>query len=167
MTRGRKAVAALLASVVVVGAGACTAEQDPRPAPTTAPGQLRTAVSVHVVARKVEAPCGLTDGGVPGPGAGGDWCYFLDPGLEFTRAERVELVWDQSGGVAVMLTLVAADRGTYAAWTAQSVGHQIAVVVQGRVLEAPDLLTPLSGEDLQIPRETDAEARALLRRLWE
>jgi hypothetical protein len=166
------AAVALLASIVAVGSAACTAGHDrraPRPvdaaAPTPAPRQLRNAVSVQVVVRIDQVACVAGAGGLPGPGARGDWCYFLDPGLLVTRAERVELVGGPSDA-AVEVTLAPADRGDFAAWTARSAGRQIAISVQGRVVLAPKLLEPLSGEWLYIAVDTEADAQALLRQLW-
>ncbi|WP_173082559.1 SecDF P1 head subdomain-containing protein [Phytohabitans rumicis] len=114
-----------------------------------------------------KAACVTGAGGVPGPGAGGDWCYFLAPGLDVTRAERVELIPEQTGDAAVAVTLTPADRDSFAAWTTRSAGRQIAFNVQGRVVQAPDLLEPLSGDMVYISALTEADARTLFRQLWE
>ena len=48
----------------------------------------------------------------PGPGAGGDWCYFLGPGLDVTRARQVEVGRDpETGDYAVNVALVPAGCG--------------------------------------------------------
>ncbi|SDY60278.1 hypothetical protein SAMN05421684_0582 [Asanoa ishikariensis] len=96
-----------------------------------------------------------------------DWCYFVDPGLDVTRADRVEIGEDGIGGFAVVVTLTPADGVDYAAWTTGSAGHQIAISVEGRVLIAPDLLEPLSGDALHIIGLTETDAQTLLRQLWE
>ncbi|SNT56627.1 hypothetical protein SAMN05421812_1102 [Asanoa hainanensis] len=163
-------IAIVLATSVAVGSTACAARQEPptpRPSDPTAPRQLRTPVSLHVVARVDEAACIAGAGGLPGPGAGGDWCYFVDPGFDVTRAEAVEFGADSIGIHAVEITLAPADRAAFAAWTARSAGHQIAVNVQDRVVSAPELAEPLSGEWLTIPVDTEAAAQELSRRLWE
>ncbi|MET8833508.1 hypothetical protein ABZV78_06270 [Micromonospora sp. NPDC004540] len=168
------AAVALLASMVTIGPAACTSlhgERTPQPStaavPTMAPRQLRNPVSVQVVARIDQAACVEGAGGLPGPGAGGDWCYFLDPGLNVTRAERVELVQDALRDFVVVVTLLPEDRDEFAAWTARAAGRQIAISVQGRVVAAPELLEPLSGDDLHIyhPGIAEAAARTLLRQL--
>jgi hypothetical protein len=132
-----------------------------------APRQLRNAVSIHVVVRIDEAACVAGAGGVPGPGAPGDWCYFLDHGLHLTRAERVGITQGGTDDFGVSVALTPADRAAYAAWTAQYAGRQIAVSIQGRVVLAPQLLEPLSGDTIDIAVHTEADAQALLRQLWE
>jgi len=156
---------AVVALVVVVGAIGSAAYLSARD--RQASRELRNVVSVDVVSRIDKASCATGTGGVPGPGDGGDWCYFLDSGLDLTRAERVEFVPDPSGVYAVDVTLVPADRDRFAAWTTQTVGRQIAIRVQGRVVQAPQLEGPLSGESLYIPSLTEPDARALLRQLWQ
>lgn len=172
--RGRSGIVAAL--LVLVGAAGAVAylsagpRQTSGPAAaagaTAAPRELRTAVSVQVVSRVDKASCAAGTGGVPGPGDGGDWCYFLDSGLELTRAQRVEFVHDMSGTYGVAVTLAPADRDRFATWTGQAAGRQIAIRVQGRVVGAPQLEERLSGESLDILSLTEADARALSRQLW-
>ncbi|WP_203707103.1 SecDF P1 head subdomain-containing protein [Asanoa iriomotensis] len=165
------AIVAVLAISVAVGSFACTASQHRGTQPPAAvatpmtPRQLRNSVSVAVVTRIDEAACVAGSGGVPGPGRDGDWCYFLDQGLDVTRAERIESVQDGFGGFAVEVTLTPADRGEFAAWTARAAGRQIAISVQGRIVAAPQLLEPLGGNWLDIPGLTEADAGTLMRQL--
>ncbi|WP_158610852.1 SecDF P1 head subdomain-containing protein [Micromonospora endolithica] len=130
-----------------------------------APQQLRNAVSVQVVARIDEAVCAEGGGGLPGPGADGDWCYFLDPGLTLTQAERVELQQTPLGEFVVVVTLLPEERAQFAAWTTRAAGRQIAISVQERVLVAPELREPLSGDAVHIFGIAEADARTLLRQL--
>jgi hypothetical protein len=164
----------VLVSMVAVGPAACTASSpDGRrtqpvnlATPTTEPRQFRNPMSFHVVARIDQTACVDGSGGTPGPGAGSDWCYFLGPGFTVTRAEQVHLVRDpQTGGFVVSVTLLREDRNEFAEWTAGAAGRQIAINVQSRVVQAPQLVTPLTDGMLEIGGLTESEARALLRQL--
>lgn len=169
--RRRWKAASVVALVVVGGALGSVVFLGARDRPADAavsPRQLRNVVSVHVVDRIDKVSCTPGSAGAPGPGDGGDWCYFLDPGLDLTRADRVEVRRDDaSGDYGVDVTLAPADRGTFAAWTARVAGRQIAVRVQGRVVQAPHLETPLGGDSLYVFALTEADARALVRQLWQ
>jgi hypothetical protein len=168
------AMIGLLASIVTVAPAACTASSPPGQSTepvdaataTTEPRQFRNPMSFHVVVRIDQTACLDGSNGVPGPGAGGDWCYFLDPGFTVTQAEQVHLVRDpQTDGFVVSVTLQREDRDEFAAWTTGAAGRQIAISIQGRVVQAPQLLTPLTDGSFQIGGLTESEARTLLRQL--
>jgi hypothetical protein len=155
---GAVSLAVVLGAVVSV---AYVGDRDPqlpeRAAPT--PQALGTTLSVHVVSHVEEAPC---TSGVPGPAGN---CFQLEAGLDFARAALVELAQEQGGGYYVLVSLEPADRDRFAAFTATAVGRQIAVCVPGRVLSAPHLETPLSGDAVHIPLD-ESDARAVVRQLW-
>ncbi|MEV6302733.1 hypothetical protein AB0M02_25195 [Actinoplanes sp. NPDC051861] len=165
---------AMVLVLVVIGLVGFSVTRDradslpPLPAvPSATPRDLSTPISVQVIKRIGESACKPGDGGVPGPGNGGDWCYFLDEGFVVTRANLVDLYEDMDGELAVTVRLQPADREPFAAWSAQAVGNQIAIRVADRVLEAPHVETPLSGDSVDFSTLSEAETRDLYRQLWE
>jgi hypothetical protein len=75
---------------------------------------------------------------------------------------------DQNGNPALDVELTPAGERTFADWTPQHVGEQLAIVLDGRVVSAPIILAPIRGT-IQISNESssagvtlDAATRAIL-----
>jgi hypothetical protein len=129
------------------------------------PRQLLTVVSAHVVTKVDQGPCAPGAAGLPGPG---DRCLQFGSTFDLGRAESVEVHTDQTTGRFVVdVKLAAEDRDRFSLWTFASAGDQIAVSVQGRVVQEAKLESQLPGDHfVLLSFDTEAEARDLADRLW-
>lgn len=92
--------------------------------------------------------------------------YILGPGfLSGADVSRVDAAVDpQNGGALVNLSFTAAGARTWAEWTGQNVGKQVAMVLRGRVLTAPSVQSAITGGETQITGKfTLPEAQQLAR----
>ncbi|UOX90306.1 precorrin-3B C(17)-methyltransferase [Amycolatopsis sp. FBCC-B4732] len=90
--------------------------------------------------------------------------YVLGPGfLSGADVSRVDAVADPATGSPVItLSFTAKGAKTWAEWTGQNVGKQVAMVLKSRVLTAPSVQSAITGGETQISgRFTLPEARQL------
>ncbi|SFW87354.1 SecDF P1 head subdomain-containing protein [Amycolatopsis australiensis] len=92
--------------------------------------------------------------------------YVLGPGfLSGADVSRVAAHPDPAtGGSVIDLSFTAEGARTWAEWTGQNVGKQVAMVLKSRVLTAPVVQSAITGGETQIAGKfTLAEARQLAR----
>jgi preprotein translocase subunit SecD len=92
--------------------------------------------------------------------------YILGPGfLSGADVSRVDATVDpQTGSSIVQLSFTAAGARTWAEWTGQNIGKQVAMVLKSRVLTAPAVQSAITGGETQITGKfTLPEARQLAR----
>ncbi|SEF24915.1 preprotein translocase subunit SecD [Amycolatopsis pretoriensis] len=92
--------------------------------------------------------------------------YILGPGfLSGADVSRVDATLDpQTGSSVINLSFTAKGARTWAEWTGQNVGKQVAVVLRSRVLTAPAVQSAITGGETQITGKfTLPEARQLAR----
>ncbi|WP_169735167.1 SecDF P1 head subdomain-containing protein [Amycolatopsis lexingtonensis] len=90
--------------------------------------------------------------------------YLLGPGfLSGADVSRVDAALDPATGSSVInLSFTAKGAQTWADWTAQNVGKQVAMVLKSRVLTAPTVQSAIAGGETQISGKfTLPEARQL------
>ncbi|GAA3386960.1 SecDF P1 head subdomain-containing protein [Cryptosporangium minutisporangium] len=132
---------------------------DPRdgeePGPLTFCCELAAPLRIAPVVRIDPGPC--TGGSLP-TRAAGDGCFVLDQGyMTVQSVERLSPVLDKGetddrGDDRWVLELEFVDRdaAAFEQLTRQSVGKQLALVLDGRVLMAPQVAEPITGNELQI-----------------
>ena len=125
---------------------ACTVQGQPIPAsgPVTA--------QVNVQFRAVEQ---ATPGGSAAPPdtlADADGvAYRLGPAIgDFTRFDAIRAEADPTGNWVVTIDLTNEDAATFARWTADNTGSQLAIVVNGEVVTAPVIQSAITGGTVQI-----------------
>lgn len=92
--------------------------------------------------------------------------YVLAPGfLSGADVSRVDAVLDpQTGSSVITLSFTTAGAKTWAEWTGQNIGKQVAMVLKSRVLTAPAVQSAITGGETQISGTfTLPEARQLAR----
>jgi preprotein translocase subunit SecD len=92
--------------------------------------------------------------------------YVLAPGfLSGADVSRVDAAFDpQAGSSYLNISFTAAGAKTWAEWTGQNIGKQVAMVLKSRVLTAPAVQSAITGGETQITGKfTLPEARQLAR----
>ncbi|WP_143175081.1 SecDF P1 head subdomain-containing protein [Cryptosporangium aurantiacum] len=97
---------------------------------------------------------GVDQGGCAGRGTPGrtvgDGCYRLGSGgMTVTMVERVNTAL-QNGQWLIEVRFSSADTVAFRALTSQHVGKQLALVVEGTVLAAPEVAAPITAGKVQI-----------------
>lgn len=89
--------------------------------------------------------------------------YRLGPAIgDLTRFEDVRAEQGEHGGWVVQIELSPDDAREFGEWTTAHVGDQLAIVVDGEIVTAPTVQSPITGGTVQIAgRFTEDEARAL------
>ncbi|WP_290055412.1 SecDF P1 head subdomain-containing protein [Amycolatopsis solani] len=90
--------------------------------------------------------------------------YVLGPGfLSGADVSRVDAIADpRTGSPVITLSFTAKGTKTWAEWTGQNVGKQVAMVLKSRVLTAPSVQSAITGGETQITGKfTLPEARQL------
>ncbi|MEV6642668.1 precorrin-3B C(17)-methyltransferase [Amycolatopsis sp. NPDC051371] len=92
--------------------------------------------------------------------------YVLAPGfLSGADVSRVDAALDpRTGSSVINLSFTTAGAETWAEWTGQNIGKQVAMVLRSRVLTAPAVQSAITGGETQITGKfTLPEARQLAR----
>lgn len=145
----------LLAIAVILLATGCTGNDSPK-----ASFELRPVTEVG------QAPCaqGTT------PSTDGTECYRLSQGMSRIRPDKVQ-AGETNGTWVVQVTLNKADATTFAELTTRlnqqaEPLNRLAVVIDGKVLTAPTIASPIPGGTLEISGEfTQKTATELAERL--
>lgn len=119
------------------------------------PRNLAAPIAIRPVLEQLRSCPADTSGTIPA--AGGTGCFRLDPtGLTLSRVQNLQ-TGPRTGpnglpddGRSLLITMAPQDASAFAALTTESVGGQIAIVVDGRVWAAPRVATPIKGGSLEI-----------------
>jgi preprotein translocase subunit SecD len=89
------------------------------------------------------------------------------PFLTITRLEDARVEFEQSGGSwGVQLAMTDEDAQVFGEWTSAHIGEQVAVVVDGEVVAAPQIQDAITGGEVTISAQyTQDEANDLLAEL--
>jgi hypothetical protein len=130
------------------------------------PGKVRGTLQFRKVLAVTNAAC---PAGQPErtPSAKGDACYQLGDGMTITRVKGIELRPPEGGnpGFTVQISLRPEDAGRLGTLTGevareQQPRNQLAVVADGKVASAPQVLEPITGGTVMISGNfTRAEAQ--------
>ena len=163
-------VAAALCVVPVVVAGACggdsdddgpeAAEEGTETTTSESPEPVQSRLSIRPVLNQQPGPC--DDPLFPGPEGAEPLCYELGPPvLERPVLELSEAQLD-SGNWQVGIQLAPDDATKFEQITADSLGRQLAMVLDGKVLSAPTVNSVIEGGGIVIQGGfTRAEAEQL------
>jgi hypothetical protein len=161
-------VAAVLLPLAVHG-GPAHGQPPSRPASqqNPAPVNLRSPIQFRQVAAISDASCPAGSGGLPGSAAPG--CFYLTgTGMTLTTLRSVQVAPGSTGGYVLDISLTPAQTGPFAALTRQlsslpSPRDQLAVIVDGRVIDHPAVEGAITGGEAQIAGfATRAQAENLL-----
>ena len=179
----RRRLAALTASAVA-GAAAIVAAvlllplaahgQPPsRPAsqPGPAPISLRSPIQFRQVAAISNASCPAGSAGLPGspPGSTAPACFYLTgTGMTVTALQSAQIVPSGTGSYVLDIIFTPAETGPLSALTQKVSGlpsprDQVAIIIDGRVIDHPAVQSPIPGGNAQITGfATRAQAESLL-----
>ncbi|GIG56189.1 hypothetical protein Lfu02_05610 [Longispora fulva] len=155
---GALVVVALLVTVVVLVAR-------PGSDAPSATGHIARPVSLLQVTDEYPAPCRTGD--VPAPRPATDRCLTLGPGMTITEVARIEVASGGSGDSVIRINLRPDDGRTFTDLTTRvsresDPRNRLAIVVDGTVVSAPTVMTPIVGPALEISGMfTRQEARRL------
>ena len=179
----RRRLAALTASAVAGAAVIVAAvllplaahgQPPPRPASLAgpaAPVSLRSPIQFRQVAAITNASCPAGSGGLPGslPDSAAPACFYLTgTGMTVTAVQSAQVVPSGTGGYLLEIVLTPAQAGPFAALTRQVSGlpsprDQLAVIIDGRVIDDPAVKSTIPGGNAQISGfATRAQAESLL-----
>lgn len=114
---------------------------------------LRVPVELQPVLQTVPsgAPTTPTVSGTVLPDQDGNQLTLEDPMLTVRRLDGGEITFQQNGDNWVLsLDLTEDDGDVFAAWTEAHVGEQLAMVVDGEVISAPQIAGPIPNGNIQI-----------------
>jgi hypothetical protein len=165
-----------LVPVLVLCAGmsltSCAADKkDQRATPTgaTGPRTLRAPIELRAVRETGPGPC---PGKLTAPAGGAvvpyeDTCLAVDaPGLTIQRVASFEVGPDAGAtGWLVTTTLVDEQREPFRALTERLVGRQLAIVVDGKAYNAPNIQSAIPDGSFQVSFADETAARALAAKL--
>lgn len=146
--------------VVLLALAACTTERvagspDRTQAPT---GPIDLEVPIEL-ARVVPTATGSTTELVDQDGLP---LHVEDPFLTVDRLERA-VVQHQQTTWGLLITLTEEDGEVFSSWTAEHTGERVAMIVDGEVVSAPMIQSPIEGREVAITAQyTQKEAQALL-----
>lgn len=101
----------------------------------------------------------------------GSECYRVQPGMTNIRADEVNAAQGQTGGWLIQVTLDHADGQAFSELTSRlhrepEPRNRLAIVIDGKVLSAPTIMSPIPGGSLEISGTfTRQEATELAERL--
>ncbi|MBM7775429.1 hypothetical protein JOD54_005633 [Actinokineospora baliensis] len=137
----------LLTGLLVAGCGGEPVAGAPTEQPGSGPVKARVPVELRPV---TSVKPGLEVSGpdeVIGPD---NTVYTLAPSIgEFTEFEDVRAEKTESGWV-VTIKLPAATSALFTKWTTEHVDEQLAIMVDGTLISAPRIASPITGGSLQI-----------------
>lgn len=86
------------------------------------------------------------------PGADGNTYVLDEPFLTIERIEGANVEYSTNGSSqwVLNLKLTKEDGATFGDWTTDHVGEQAAIVIDGEVLVAPTIQSPIPGGDIQV-----------------
>lgn len=88
--------------------------------------------------------------------------HVEDPFLTVTRLDRA-VVEHQQTTWGLLITLTEEDGEVFSRWTAEHTGERVAMIVDGEVVSAPSIQSPIEGREVAIAGPcTQSEAQALL-----
>jgi hypothetical protein len=180
----RRRLAALTASVVAGAAAVVAAvlllplaaHGQPPSRPASQPGpaapvSLRSPIQFRQVAAISNGSCPAGSGGLPGtlPDSAARACFYLTgTGMTVTALQSAQVVPSGTGGYQLDITLTGAQTGPFAALTLKVSGlpsprDQVAIIIDGRVIDHPAVQSPIPGGNPQITGfATRAQAESLL-----
>ena len=136
-----------------------------------APVSLRSPIRFQQVAAITGAPCPAGSGGLPGNllGSGAPACFHLTgAGMTVTALQSAQVVPSDTGGYLLEMVFTPAETGPFAALTRKVSGlpsprDQVAIIIDGRVIDHPAVQGPVPGGSAQIAGfATRAQAESLL-----
>ena len=139
--------------------------------PWPAPVSLRSPIQFRQVAAISNASCPAGSGGLPGtlPDSAAPVCVYLTgTGMTVTALQSAQVVPSGTGGYLLEIGLTRAETGPFAALTLKLSGlpsprDQLAVIIDGRVIDYPAVQSPIPGGTAQIAGfATRAQAESLL-----
>ena len=160
-------VAAVLLPLAAVG-GPAHGEPPLRPA---APISLRSPIQFRQVAAISNASCPAGSRGLPGslPDSAAPACFYLTgTGMTVTAVQSAQVVPSGTGGYLLQIGFTRAQAGPLAALTRTLSGlpsprDQVAIIIDGRVIDHPAVQGPITNGKAQISGlATRAQAESLL-----
>lgn len=81
--------------------------------------------------------------------------------LTLRELDGGEIVFDEASGTwLINLMLTEDDGATFAQWTQNHVGEQVALIAEGEVIFAPQIAAPITGGEIQIAGGTDGYTKS-------
>jgi preprotein translocase subunit SecD len=130
--------------VLVLVLAGCSTEVTGRPAKDDSPVVGPVSLVVPIEVRPVTA-----DGTVTLPDKTGEQLKLAEPIMTIERLERAEIKYSDNTWV-LLIQLTDDDTATFADWTTNHTGEQLALVVDGEVIIAPEIQEAITGGDVQI-----------------
>ena len=136
-----------------------------------APISLRSPIQFRQVAAISNASCQAGSGGLPGslPGSAAPACVYLTgTGMTVTAVQSAQVAQSGDGGYVLEIGFTPAQTGPFAALTRRLSGlpsprDQLAVIIDGRVIDDPAVQGPITGGTAEIAGfATRAQAESLL-----
>lgn len=127
----------------------CTAEVTGAPAKDDAPSVGPVSLVVPIEMRPVIGPSSTEPSGTELPDPSGARLTLADPIMVVERLDGAEIE-NTTGSWALNLDLTDDDAATFADWTAGHVGEQLAMVVDGKIVVAPEIQAAITGGNVQI-----------------
>jgi hypothetical protein len=161
-------VAAVLLPLAAHGQLPSRPPSQPGPA---APVSLRSPIQFRQVAAITNASCPAGSGGLPGtlPGSAAPACVYLTgTGMTVTAVQSAQVAQSGDGGYVLEIGFTPAQTGPFAALTRRLSGlpsprDQLAVIIDGRVIDDPAVQGPITGGTAEIAGfATRAQAESLL-----
>lgn len=147
---------AVLATVSVLLAG-CSGPADGDAHAAGKPLQLRLVSST--VDGTCTAPALTSDGPASACNTAGTTTYELGKSLGTVTPTSVTLSADQGSANSIILELNAADTSTLGKVTGDAIDKNLAIILDGRVLSAPLVKTPITSSPLTLAFGTASEAK--------
>jgi hypothetical protein len=110
--------------------------------------ELASPLLVYPVTQQAPGPCPAgVAGSINGPEPS---CYQVASGLTIRRVSNVHVEGMPDGTYALSVKLLSGDRDAFAKLTKDNLNKQVALVVNGRVITAPRIDTPITGGRLLV-----------------
>ncbi|GLZ36785.1 hypothetical protein [Actinokineospora sp. NBRC 105648] len=148
----RTPLARLLTALLLFALAACGSDTVPGKA-AAEPGSGPVQTRVPVDLRPVTAVAQGTEPTGPDEFAGDDGSlYTVGPSIaDISRLEDVKAESTENGtGWVVTIKLSADAAAKFGSWTAEHVGERLAIVVDGKLVSAPQIASPIPGGEVQI-----------------
>ena len=174
LTASAAAGAAMIVAAVLLLPLATHGQPPSRPASQpgpAAPISLRSPIQFRQVAAISNASCPAGSGGLPGtlPDSAAPACVYLTgTGMTVTALQSAQVVPSGTGSYVLDILLTPAETGPFAALTRKVSGlptprDQVAIIIDGRVIDHPAVQGPIPGGAAQITGfATRAQAESLL-----
>lgn len=161
----RRAALAIIITLGVVAAAVALTGTMIASSGDTHPAKFKSPLLVYPVMQASPGQCLAGTQGITGPGTQGQTCYRVAQGIVIRRVTDIHV---QRGGAGydVSMSLLPADRRSFASLTRRMKGGSLALVVRGRVVTAPSVSAPITEGKILITGATRREeADRLVREL--